>query len=159
MEFSSPYLWLVAGLGVVYSLRVIFKAFGTPLRHVPGPFLARFTRLWLLNEVYRGTYPRTSVQLHKKYGELVCLAASLLQQSDDVAGPVVRIAPNEYSIDDPAAAKLIYGSGRGFVKVRDTNIAFALPRRLSAMLLTSAIPVRVVPRQCKSKHLSTKYLR
>lgn len=32
-------------------------------------------------------------------------------------GPIVRIAPNEYSIDDPAAAKAIYGSGRGFVKV------------------------------------------
>ncbi|KEZ42273.1 hypothetical protein SAPIO_CDS6132 [Scedosporium apiospermum] len=30
--------------------------------------------------------------------------------------PIVRIAPNEYSIDDPAAAKVIYGSGRGFVK-------------------------------------------
>ncbi|KAF4333077.1 cytochrome P450 monooxygenase oxidoreductase [Fusarium beomiforme] len=31
-------------------------------------------------------------------------------------GPIVRIAPNEYSIDDPAAAKIIYGSGRGFIK-------------------------------------------
>ncbi|KAG5777687.1 hypothetical protein H9Q73_008644 [Fusarium xylarioides] len=31
-------------------------------------------------------------------------------------GPVVRIAPNEYSIDDPTAAKIIYGGGRGFTK-------------------------------------------
>jgi len=30
----------------------------------------------------------------------------------------VRIAPNEYSIDDPEAAKIIYGSGKGFRKVR-----------------------------------------
>ncbi|KAF5967706.1 cytochrome P450 monooxygenase [Fusarium bulbicola] len=54
--------------------------------------------LWLLKEVDFGTYPKTSIELHRKYG------------------PVVRIAPDEYSIDDPAAAKIVYGSGRGFTK-------------------------------------------
>lgn len=49
------------------------------------------------------------------------------QESDGVAGPVVRIAPNEYSIDDPAAAKIIYGSGRAFVKVSIANtVIYAL---------------------------------
>lgn len=32
-------------------------------------------------------------------------------------GPVVRIAPNEYTIDDPDAIKIIYGHGTNFVKV------------------------------------------
>lgn len=32
-------------------------------------------------------------------------------------GPVVRIAPNEYSVDDPEAMKTIYGHGTKFVKV------------------------------------------
>ncbi|QKX54964.1 uncharacterized protein TRUGW13939_02054, partial [Talaromyces rugulosus] len=48
--------------------------------------------------VYYGTFPITSRKLHQKYG------------------PVVRIAPNEYSIDDPNAAKVIYGSGNGYIK-------------------------------------------
>lgn len=32
------------------------------------------------------------------------------------AGPIVRIAPNEYSIDDPEAIKIIYGHGTAFTK-------------------------------------------
>ncbi|KAK0389342.1 hypothetical protein NLU13_2917 [Sarocladium strictum] len=99
MELPLPSLWrLIAGVAVASVLYVLFKPLASPLRHVPGPFLARYTRLWLLKEVYLGTYPQTSIRLHKRYG------------------PIVRIAPNEYSIDDPAAAKTIYGSGKGFVK-------------------------------------------
>lgn len=59
---------------------------------------ARFSRLWLLREVYYGTFMRTSIKLHEKYG------------------PIVRIAPNEYSIDDPAAVQIIYGSKGRFTK-------------------------------------------
>ena len=33
-----------------------------------------------------------------------------------VAGPIVRIAPNEYSIDDLEALKIIYGHGTQFAK-------------------------------------------
>lgn len=36
-------------------------------------------------------------------------------------GPIVRLSPNEYSIDDPAAVKVIYGTGSGFIKVRGTT--------------------------------------
>lgn len=37
--------------------------------------------------------------------------------SDERLGPIVRIAPNEYSIDDPEAIRHIYGHGTNFVKV------------------------------------------
>jgi hypothetical protein len=33
-----------------------------------------------------------------------------------VIGKIIRIAPNEYSIDDPAAVKIIYGHSTQFVK-------------------------------------------
>jgi cytochrome P450 len=33
-----------------------------------------------------------------------------------VLGPIVRYGPNEYSIDDPSAAKIIYGHGTHFTK-------------------------------------------
>lgn len=32
-------------------------------------------------------------------------------------GPIVRIAPNEYSIDDPQSAKIIYRSANQLMKV------------------------------------------
>jgi hypothetical protein len=75
-----------------------------PLRSIPGPFLARFTRLWYFLEIYKGSFEATDVELHKKYG------------------PIVRIAPHEYSIDDVDAARTIYGHGNAFVKVMLTPI-------------------------------------
>lgn len=35
---------------------------------IPGPFLARFTRFWLFNEVRKGTFHTTNVKLHQIYG-------------------------------------------------------------------------------------------
>lgn len=90
-------LFLGASLYVLFSL-VLWLI--DPLRSVPGPLLARFTRLWYLYQIYKGDFERTNIDLHKKYGS------------------VVRIAPNEYSIDDVGAAKVIYGHGNAFVKVR-----------------------------------------
>ncbi|EXK46257.1 hypothetical protein FOMG_04463 [Fusarium oxysporum f. sp. melonis 26406] len=98
MKSMSLYVLLAFCLTLGWVILTLVNVLRSPLRQVPGPFLARFTRLWLLKQVYFGTYPKTSIELHRKYG------------------PIVRIAPNEYSIDDPAAAKIIYGSGRGFTK-------------------------------------------
>lgn len=40
----------------------------SPLRSIPGPFLARFTRLWLLWHFWRGDFHKTNIELHNKYG-------------------------------------------------------------------------------------------
>lgn len=116
MKSVSLYVLVACCLTLGWVFLTLVKHIRSPLRRVPGPFLARFTRLWLLKEAYFGTYPKTSIELHRKYGQLVlplCQLGLII-----IPGPVVRIAPNEYSIDDPAAAKIIYGSGRGFTKVR-----------------------------------------
>lgn len=34
----------------------------------------------------------------------------------EIVGPIVRIAPNEYSLDDPSACKTLYGLGTEFRK-------------------------------------------
>lgn len=87
---------LGSSLYVIYTL---IRAAIDPLRDVPGPLLARFSRLWYLGTIYKGEFELVNVALHKKYG------------------PVVRIAPNQYSIDDVDSAKVIYGHGNDFVKV------------------------------------------
>ncbi|TEY63310.1 hypothetical protein BOTCAL_0156g00180 [Botryotinia calthae] len=74
-------------------LCIVTFAIIDPLRYVPGPFLVRFTRAWYCWEIYKGHFERTNHQLHTRYG------------------PIVRIAPNEYSIDDVDAAKVIYSIG------------------------------------------------
>ncbi|KAH9215294.1 cytochrome P450 [Leptodontidium sp. 2 PMI_412] len=78
--------------------RALFQAWANPLRDVPGPLLARFSRLWILRAYNSRSYEKVNLNLHRTYG------------------PIVRIAPNEYSIDDLDAAKIIYGHGGQFEK-------------------------------------------
>ena len=69
-----------------------------PLRKIPGPLSARFSRLWMVQHSRARDMHTTMIALHKKYGKLV------------------RTAPNEVSISDPAALKTIYGAGSKFRK-------------------------------------------
>ena len=80
-------------------LHAVYKAYATPLRHIPGPWIAKFTRLWLLRAINSREYQKIDVELHGKHG------------------PVVRISPNECSIDDPDAANIIYRSRDQLLKV------------------------------------------
>ncbi|KAF7898938.1 uncharacterized protein EAF01_008151 [Botrytis porri] len=99
-EIISLPIWAHITISVsIYVLSAVFFAIIDPLRHIPGPFLARFTRVWYCWEIYKGDFERTNQQLHTRYG------------------PIVRIAPHEYSIDDVNAAKVIYSiSGGSFPK-------------------------------------------
>ena len=85
--------------GSFFILYLIANFIRDPLRDIPGPFLARFTRFWYFIEVYKGSFEVSNIALHKKYG------------------PIVRIAPHQYSIDDVEAARTIYGHGNEFLKV------------------------------------------
>ncbi|GME52508.1 Cytochrome P450 [Neofusicoccum parvum] len=89
---------LIGAVASFFFLRSIFRAVFTPLQSIPGPFLARFTRLWYLYRVWKGDFEKVNIELHRKYG------------------PIVRITPYEYSIDDPSAIRPIYGHGTHFVK-------------------------------------------
>ncbi|KAI1060322.1 hypothetical protein LB506_011241 [Fusarium annulatum] len=89
---------IIAILITAWLLYHVVTAVCDPLRSLPGPFMARFTRLWLFRQYCGGNYVWTNIELHKKHG------------------PIVRIAPDQYSLDNPEAAKIIYGHGTQFVK-------------------------------------------
>ncbi|OBT68006.1 hypothetical protein VE03_01548 [Pseudogymnoascus sp. 23342-1-I1] len=76
----------------------VLRALLSPVRQIPGPFLARFTRLWYFRQVLCGDFDQVNIQLHRRYG------------------PIVRIAPDEYSFEDLQAVKIIYGHGTKFAK-------------------------------------------
>jgi hypothetical protein len=97
LALSVPKL-LLLGCGI-YILFLLTQCLLDPLRSIPGPFLARFTRLWYLYAIYKGDFELTDIEFHKRYGA------------------IWRVAPGEYSIDDVDAAKTIYGHGKAFVKV------------------------------------------
>jgi hypothetical protein len=62
--------WAVA---VALAARILFPCLRTiflPLRNVPGPIAARFTDLWYLWRVRKGSFEHDNIELHKKYGKL-----------------------------------------------------------------------------------------
>lgn len=89
----------VAALFAVVVLNGIFNALTSPFpSSIPGPFLARFTSLWILLVDLSGHRAATVDALHKKHG------------------PVVRLAPNELSFAGKEAVKTIYGSNSTCIK-------------------------------------------
>jgi benzoate 4-monooxygenase len=70
----------------------------TELGDIPGPFFARFTRLWLMLQARQGKRYLSVDEAHKKYGKLV------------------RIQPDHVSVADESAIQEIYGHGNGFLK-------------------------------------------
>ena len=95
-----PTIVLYAAL-VVLLLRVLYSIFLaaiSPNRHIPGPLLARFTRLWYFQSVYKGTAEKDNYALHRKYA-----------RNGKFFAPVVRLGPNLFSIVE--SDKQVYGIG------------------------------------------------
>ena len=91
--------WFTLALVVCTLFSKIYQAYTSPLKDVQGPWLARFTRLWYARSTYSRQSHKIHMNLHHKYGS------------------IVRIAPNEYSIDDLEASKIIYRSRDPLIKV------------------------------------------
>lgn len=99
---TPPSALLTTGiLGALALLWLLATREITPLRKVPGPFLASVTKLWIVKKQLGFQRPLVDLDLHKKYG------------------PIVRIAPNEVLISSPQAFRKVYGK---FVPshIRDT---------------------------------------
>ncbi|KAE8356319.1 cytochrome P450 [Aspergillus coremiiformis] len=97
--FLSPQdSWGGLGISLVGSLWIalVFWCLATylisPLRKIPGPFLAGWTNLWRMYHVTQGKSQVVLHELHQKYG------------------PVVRIAPNVVDLDLPELVKTIYST-------------------------------------------------
>jgi hypothetical protein len=95
-----PELALLAlGILVVSLFWRVYTAFFSPLASIPGPFLAKFTRLWQIWRYYKGQWHDDIEWLHETYG------------------PVVRIAPDEVSFVDHDALRKLYSHANAAPKV------------------------------------------
>lgn len=91
--------FIVALLGLIV-LSYAYDRYRPGLQSIPGPPLAKWSKLWRLYDVYKGQSHQTAIRLHQKHG------------------PLVRMAPNVVSVGDPQAIKIIYGLTGAFPKVR-----------------------------------------
>ncbi|KAJ4991166.1 benzoate 4-monooxygenase cytochrome p450 [Stagonosporopsis vannaccii] len=102
---------LLKALGIAVTVLVIQYVAAylrSPLKNIPGPFLAKFSNVWRLWNHYGQTHIETQKELHKKYGD------------------VVRLGPNTVSIADAGLLKTIYSTRGTFLKARHIAVNDAL---------------------------------
>lgn len=46
----------------------IYRRYFSPISHVPGPFVASFTRLWHIDRILKGDQNLELIRLHDKHG-------------------------------------------------------------------------------------------
>ncbi|KAI4723460.1 cytochrome p450 benzoate 4-monooxygenase [Aureobasidium sp. EXF-10727] len=100
MEYSH-YLILVSVLLPAWLLLYYPLPYYTtysPLRHIPGPFLAKFSNLWL---AYHSRHSQRYLAIHSAHQR---------------HGTLVRIGYNHISIASERAINVVYAHGNGFLK-------------------------------------------
>lgn len=84
---------------IILVIQYVVAYLRSPLKTIPGPFLAKFSNFWRFYNHYRQTHIETQKALHEKYGD------------------VVRLGPNTVSIADAGLLKTIYSTRGTFLKV------------------------------------------
>lgn len=100
MAFQK-YLVIAAVLAPVWLVLYYVLPYFTTYKHlqdIPGPFLAKFTNLWLALGARNGKKFAWVDYAHKKYGK------------------VVRVGYNNVSIAEPEGLQTVYAHGNGFLK-------------------------------------------
>ena len=96
---TSPYL--LPGYLVLWVLAFYLVPYFTTYRHlrcVPGPFVAKFSIIWLALGARRGQKFAWVDSAHRKYGS------------------IVRVGYNHVSIAEPEGLQTVYAHGNGFLK-------------------------------------------
>lgn len=117
LSLANLALFMLACWLIFATARTLIKAYSLPLSDIPGPWIAKFTRLWLMQAISTRSWDKINIRLHRQYGGFKTLSWYTLELPNSRVGSIVRISPNEYSIDDPDAAKIIYRTRDELVKV------------------------------------------
>lgn len=83
LDFAFTNTWLIpASLATYWLGWLIYTLTFHPLSKIPGPYLARFSRLWYLHKIWTEDVEKHERALHAKHG------------------PLIRIAPDEISCSE-----------------------------------------------------------
>jgi cytochrome P450 len=84
---------------ILLAIPILYRIYFHPLSHIPGPWFAKVSPLFLWIICYLGIEGRVLRSYHTKYNT-----------------KVLRVAPNSLSISDSAAVQPIYIAGGGYEK-------------------------------------------
>lgn len=88
------------GLGAIIVItQYVVTYLQSPLKKIPGPFLAKFSNFWRFLNHYGQTHIETQRKLHEQHGD------------------IVRLGPNTVSVADASLIKTIYNTRGTFLKV------------------------------------------
>jgi hypothetical protein len=105
---------IVVGL-VLYILGHTLTYFTSPLKKIPGPRAATWTRLWLAYTLVSGRAGKRFVELDRQFGK--CIPPLVLLSVVDIAiGPVVRIGPNHVLISDADTIRRVLAVGSRYTR-------------------------------------------
>ncbi|MCJ1473076.1 hypothetical protein MMC13_001726 [Lambiella insularis] len=98
----------VAGLLVYYIIYYLIS----PLKDIPGPFLAKFTDFWRVYDYYHLISPETQKKLHAKHGVAVRLGPSMVALNDPNLIPIIYNARGTFCKSDfySASDALVHGN-------------------------------------------------
>ncbi|KAF8888565.1 cytochrome P450 monooxygenase [Infundibulicybe gibba] len=97
------------------------------IRLYPGPFLAKFSDIWLGWVAKQGHRSEVVHKMHQKYG------------------PFVRIAPNHVSIAEPDALSLVYAHGNGALKSEFYDAFVSIQRGIVSHIFSQKSVVEFEP--------------
>lgn len=87
-------MWFIVAFVFCTCAYLLYQSWLSPLASIPGPFLARFSRLWLVFHGYKGDLHVALSEVHDRYGD------------------TVRVGPDEVVTTNLEAIKTIYGTSR-----------------------------------------------
>ncbi|CAK7213413.1 hypothetical protein SEUCBS140593_001841 [Sporothrix eucalyptigena] len=96
MDFVSQHWPILVSVAILSS--ILGRRYLTPLRKIPGPFFASWTRFPRIFAVTIGKPHEWELKLHRKYGR------------------IVRTGPDQVSVGDPAMINVIYNANDKFKK-------------------------------------------
>jgi len=96
IDLSTIAVAIPAAFVLIHVVPYFYDPHG--IRLYPGPFIAKFSDIWLGLVAKNGHRSEVVHEMHKKYG------------------PLVRLAPNHISVADPDALAIIYAHGNGALK-------------------------------------------
>ncbi|PWN22638.1 cytochrome P450 [Microstroma glucosiphilum] len=127
----------LAALVALFAIYVVYVLSASPHASLPGPFLARFTDLWMARQAMRGDRSLVIHEEHKKHGTFV------------------RLGPTHVSIADPTALNSVYGHSTGTTKSEFYD-AFAAPNFPRGLFNTRSRPEHTRKRKMVSHTFAPK---
>lgn len=93
LTFANSWPALMVGGLVLLTTVIIYRRHFSPLKDIPGPFWASFSRLWHLRITLDGNQNEQLTEAHEKYGHFVRLANNEVSVSHPDAIRRVLLAP------------------------------------------------------------------